>query len=69
MRESVEAILEAGPCRIGPLLRVIGGRICREKLWSTSKSAINVNGIHRVYTSQEESSIQYLAHGHSLSGA
>ena len=49
-RESVETILEAGPWRIGPLLRVIGGRICREKLWSTSKSAINVNGIHRVYT-------------------
>ena len=29
MRESVEVILEADPWRIGPLLRVIGGRTCR----------------------------------------
>ena len=69
MRESVEAILEAGPERIGSLHRVIGGRTCREKLWNMSKSVINVSGTHQVYTSQGESSIHYLVYGHSLNGA
>ena len=52
-----------------PLLKVIGGQICRKKLWNTLKSVISASGTHQVYTKQGESSIHYLAHGHSLNGA
>ena len=51
-----------------PLLKVIGGQICRKKLWNTLKSVISTSGTHQVYTNQGESSIHYLAHGHSLNG-
>ena len=61
--------LEADPKNIGPLLKIIGDQICREKLWNTLKSAISASGTHRVYTNQGESLIHYLVHDHLLNGA
>ena len=54
---------------IRPLPKVTGGQICRERLWSTSKSVTSANGLRRAYTNQGESLIRYLAHDYLLSGA
>ena len=43
--------------------------ICRERLWNTSESATNANGLHRAYTNQGDFLIRYPAHGHLLNGA
>ena len=48
--------------------KVIGGQICRERLWNTSKNVISANGLRRAYTNQGESLIRYLAHGRLLNG-
>ena len=69
MKEFVEVILEADPQHIGPLLKVTGGQICREKLWNTLKNVTSASGTHRVYTNQGESLIHCLVHGHLLNGA
>ena len=68
MKEFMEVILEADPLHIGPLLKVTGAQICREKFWNTLKSVISASGTHRVYTNQEECLIHYLVHGHLLNG-
>ena len=65
----MEATLEADPQHIGPLSKVIGGQICRERLQNTSKSVTSASGLRRAYINQVESLIHYLAHGHLLSGA
>ena len=69
MKESVEAILVVGPLHIKLLPKAISGQICKERLWNMSKSVINANGLHRIYTNQGESLIRYLAYGYSLNEA
>ena len=50
----MEAILEADLKHTGLLPKVIGGQICRKRLWNTSKSVISVNGLRRAYINQKE---------------
>ena len=69
MKEFMEAILVVGPQHIELLPKAIGGQICRERLWNTSESVINANGLRRAYTNQGEFLIRYLAHGHLLNVA
>ena len=69
MIEYVEVTQGAGYCHIEPLLKGIGGQVCKKKHKSTLNSVISVKGLLQISISQEEYSIPCLVHGHMLSGA
>ena len=51
MKKSVVVTQEEGRYHIGPLLRVIGGQVCRKKLKIMLGSAISAIGLPRASTS------------------
>lgn len=69
MKGFVGVILGVDLWLIEPLLKVIGGRTCKKKSKSMLRSAINVNDLRQIYTSQVEPLTHYLVRGHSLNGA
>ena len=54
MKAFVEAIQGEGPYHTGPLLKGIGGQICRRKCRSMSENATSVKGLLQTSTSLEE---------------
>ena len=52
MKEFVIVIWEEGRCHIGPILKVIGGQVCRKKLRIMLGNAISARGLPRASISQ-----------------
>ena len=63
-----ESHTEADPCLIGPLLRDIGGPICRKKHKTTWRSVTNVRGLLQTFINQKTFLTPYLVPGLLLSG-
>ena len=69
MKEFVGVTQEEDLCLTEPSPKDIGGRVCRRKPKSMSRSVINAKGLPQTSTNQVESSILSLVLGHLLSGA
>ena len=54
MKEFMEVIRGEGPYHIGPLLKDIGGQICRRKRRSMLENVTSVRGLLQTSTSLEE---------------
>ena len=68
MKEFVEVIQEEGPYRTGPLLKNIGGQICRRKRKNMLENVTSVKGSLQTSTNSEEPLTLYPALGLLLNG-
>ena len=69
MKEFVGVTQEEDLCLTEPSPKDIGGRVCRRKPKSMSRSVINAKSLPQTSTNQVESSILSLVLGRLLSGA
>ena len=68
MKEYAEVTREVDHWLMEPLLRGIGGQICRDNHWSTPKNVINVKGLHQAFISLGVLLTLYPVHGLLSSG-
>ena len=64
----MEVIQEEDPNLIELLLKDIGGQACKKRCKNMLRNAINVKGLHPIFTSLEGFSTFFLVRGLLLSG-